>query len=284
LGQFIYGFYPETERWRVDVGFLLMVVTAIPLFVPRFPRKGWIAVFLVLGCPVIAAFLFSGGILGLPQVETRLWGGLTVTLIVGLIGALLSLPIGTLLAMGRLSQMPIIKTSSVAYIEFWRGVPLLGVLFMAALMFPLFLPEGTTVDKLLSVLVGIVLYASAYMAETVRGGLQGIPRQQYEAASALGLGYWKMMGLVILPQALQNVFPAIVNTFIVLFKSSTLVLVVGLFDLLGIVQTAANNPQWLTCTYEGYAFAALFFWIICFSISQYSQWLERRLHRGRKNR
>jgi general L-amino acid transport system permease protein len=282
FGQFLYGFYPEVERWRVNLGYSLIVIAAIPLFIPRFPRKGWISAFLILASPVIAGLLFAGGILGLPLVPTRLWGGLMVTLIVGLIGALLSLPLGTLLAMGRMSEMPIIRASSISFIEFWRGVPLLGVLFMSSLMLPLFLPEGMRIDKLLAALLGVVLYASAYMAETVRGGLQGIPRQQYEAAAALGIGYWKQMGLIILPQALRNVLPGIVNTFISLFKSSTLVLVVGLLDLLGIVQAAANNPEWLTCMYEGYAFAALVFWIICFSISQYSQHLERKLRIGKK--
>jgi len=218
----------------------------------------------------------------LPVVETALWGGLFVTLVIAGVGIVASLPIGIVLALGRRSKMPIMRLFSVIFIEVWRGVPLISVLFMASVMFPLFLPEGTNFDKLLRALCGVALFASAYMAEVVRGGLQAIPKGQYEAAEALGLSYWKMMSLIVLPQALKLVIPGIVNTFIGLFKDTTLVLIIGLFDLLGAVQQAATNPDWLGFAEEGYVFAGFGFWIFCFGMSRYSQFVERKLHTGHK--
>jgi len=284
FSQFIYGFYPEPERWRVNVAFLLLILAAIPLFLPRFPYKRWLVLFLLFLYPVIAWWLFVGGTLGLPLVETRLWGGLMLTLIIAGIGIVASLPLGVVLALGRQSEMPVVRALCVAFIELWRGVPLITVLFMASVMLPLFLPEGVNFNKLLRALIGVTLFQSAYMAEVVRGGLQAIPRGQYEAAAALGLGYWRTMGLVVLPQALKHVIPGIVNTFIALFKDTTLVLIIGLFDLLGIVQAAATDPQWLGYAVEGYLFAALGFWIFCFGMSRYSQYLERRLATDHKRR
>ena len=216
----------------------------------------------------------------IPVVETPLWGGLLVTVIIGVVGIVASLPLGIVLALGRRSDMPTIRAICVAFIELWRGVPLITVLFMASVMLPLFLPEGVTFDKLLRVIIGVALFSAAYMAEVVRAGLQAIPRGQYEAAQALGLSYWKMMGLVVMPQALKMVIPGIVNTFIGLFKDTTLVLIVGLFDLLGMVQLANTNPNWLGFAVEGYVFAAAGFWIFCFSMSRYSQHLERQLETG----
>jgi general L-amino acid transport system permease protein len=178
--------------------------------------------------------------------------------------------------------MPVVKALCIAFIELWRGVPLITVLFMASVMLPLFFPEGVTLDKLLRAMVGIVLFQSAYIAEVVRGGLQAIPRGQYEAAEALGLGYWRTMGLIVLPQALTLVIPGIVNTFIALFKDTTLVLIIGLFDLLGIVQQAFADPNWLGYSVEGYLFAGLVFWAFCFGMSRYSQALERELHTGHR--
>jgi general L-amino acid transport system permease protein len=172
--------------------------------------------------------------------------------------------------------MPVIRAVSSAFIELMRGVPLVTVLFMASVMFPLFLPEGVTFDKLLRALIGTMLFAGGYMAEVIRGGLQAIPRGQYEAAEALGLGYWRMMGLIVLPQALRIVIPGIVNSFIALFKDTTLVLIIGLFDFLGMIQAAATDPNWLGFATEGYVFAAVVYWMFCFSISRYSQTLERR--------
>jgi His/Glu/Gln/Arg/opine family amino acid ABC transporter permease subunit len=216
----------------------------------------------------------------LPWIETPLWGGLFLTLVIAGVGIVASLPIGIVLALGRRSDMPIVRILCIVFIEVWRGVPLISVLFMASVMFPLFLPEGMNFDKLVRVLIGVTLFSSAYMAEVVRGGLQAIPKGQYEAAQALGLTFWKSMSLIILPQALKMVIPGIVNTFIGLFKDTTLVLIVGLFDLLGMVQLAATNPNWLGFSTEGYAFAALGFWIFCFCMSRYSQHIERKLHTG----
>ncbi|MFQ5774400.1 MAG: amino acid ABC transporter permease [Kiloniellaceae bacterium] len=218
----------------------------------------------------------------IPFVETPLWGGLFLTLVIGGVGIVASLPIGVVLALGRRSAMPIVRAICIAFIELWRGVPLITVLFMASVMFPLFLPEGMNFDKLVRALLGVMLFSAAYMAEVVRGGLQALPKGQYEAAQALGLSYWKMMGLVILPQALKMVIPGIVNTFIGLFKDTTLVLIIGLFDFLGMVQLAGTNPDWLGFAIEGYVFAAFGFWIFCFSMSRYSQRLEKKLSTERR--
>ena len=276
LPQFIYGLYPEPERSRVDLAFAILIVAAAPLFVPRVPGKLWIGAFLYLIYPLIAVALFHGGVFGWRIVPTNQWGGLMLTLIVALVGMAGSLPLGILFALGRQSHMPAIRAVSVAFIELMRGVPLVTVLFMASVMFPLFLPEGVNFDKLLRALIGTMLFAAAYMAEVVRGGLQAIPRGQYEAAEALGLSYWRMMGLIVLPQALRTVIPGIVNSFIALFKDTTLVLIIGLFDFLGMIQAAATDPNWLGFAAEGYVFAAAVYWVFCFSISRYSQTLERR--------
>jgi general L-amino acid transport system permease protein len=279
LPQFIYGLYPEAERWRVNLAFAILVVAAAPLFVPRVPTriKLWIAGFLFLVYPIIATVLFLGGVRGLPlaTVPTHYWGGLMLTLVVALVGMAGSLPLGILLALGRRSDMPAIKAICVAFIELMRGVPLITVLFMASVMFPLFLPEGVNFDKLLRALIGIMLFSAAYMAEVIRGGLQAIPRGQYEAAAALGLGYWRTMAFVVLPQALRIVIPGIVNSFIALFKDTTLVLIIGLFDFLGMIQAAATDPAWLGFATEGYVFAAAVYWVFCFSISRYALTLER---------
>ncbi|MGB5736447.1 MAG: amino acid ABC transporter permease [Thiohalocapsa sp.] len=283
LNQFLYGFYPEAEQWRVNLGLGFLLLIMAPLFVARVRRKWPLGLTLVFGYPVLAYVLFYGGWFGLPVVETHQWGGLMLTLVLAVVGMVLSLPLGILLALGRRSRMPVVRAACVTYIELWRGVPLITVLFMASVMLPLFLPEGATLDKLLRAMVGIVLFQAAYMAEVVRGGLQAIPKGQYEAAEALGLGYWQGMGLIILPQALKLVIPGIVNTFIALFKDTTLVLIIGLFDLLGIVQQAFADPKWLGYSVEGYLFAGLIYWAFCFSMSRYSQALERELRRGHEH-
>jgi general L-amino acid transport system permease protein len=280
--QFIYGFYPPVERWRVNLAFLLLVAGAVPVFVERVPGKRWAVLFLLVVYPVVAFVLWVGGVLGLPLVETPLWGGLSLTLVISVIGIVASLPLGILLALGRRSRMPVVRLLCVVFIEAWRGVPLISVLFMASVMLPLFLPEGVNFDKLLRALIGVALFSSAYMAEVVRGGLQAIPRGQYEAAEALGLSYWKTMGLVVLPQALKLVIPGIVNTFIGLLKDTTLVQIIGLFDLLGRVHAATTNAEWLGFATEGYVFAGACFWVLCFSMSRYSVRLERRLHAGQR--
>jgi general L-amino acid transport system permease protein len=278
--QLMYGRYPDAELWRINTAYVILVVAFIPLFVPRFPWKHWVGAFLLVGYPIIAYVLFVGDTMGLEWVETPLWGGLFLTLVIAIVGIVSSLPVGIVLALGRRSDMPIVRAICVAFIELWRGVPLITVLFMASVMFPLFMPEGMVFDKLLRALIGVALFSSAYMAEVVRGGLQAIPRGQYEAAQALGLSFWKMMGLIVLPQALKLVIPGIVNTFIGLFKDTTLVSIIGLFDLLGMVQLAGTNPHWLGFAIEGYVFAGFGFWIFCFGMSRYSQHLEKKLHTG----
>ena len=282
FGQFIYGFYPISERWRVNTAFVLLVVALIPLFLPRVRHKIAIAAALLIAYPVVAYYLFHGGAFGLRVVETSLWGGLFLTLVIAGVGIVASLPLGILFALGRRSEMPIVRAVSNNIIEVMRGVPLITILFMASVMLPLFLPEGVNFDKLLRALVGVALFSAAYMAEVVRGGLQAIPKGQYEAAQALGLSFWKMMGLIILPQALKIVIPGIVNTLIGLFKDTTLVLIIGLFDLLGIVQAALTDASWIGFATEGYVFAAFGFWIFCFGMSRYSIYVERKLHTGHK--
>lgn len=283
LGQFIYGRYPLGERWRVDLAFMLLVGGLVPMAVPRVPAKRWNTAYLLVVFPVAAFVLLRGGVLGLARVETPLWGGLLLTLVVAITGIVASLPLGVILALGRRSTMPVVRWVSIGFIELWRGVPLITVLFMASVLLPLFLPQGVTVDKLLRALVGVALFSAAYMAEVVRGGLQAIPKGQYEGAQALGLKYWPMTRLVVLPQALRLVIPGIVNNFISLFKDTTLVLTIGLFDLLGMVQLSLTDPKWATPTQSatGYLFAATVFWLFCFGMSRYSMFMERRLNTGR---
>jgi general L-amino acid transport system permease protein len=282
--QFMYGFYPEAQRWRVNLAVLLLILGAAPLFIRTVPNsaKVKLGLGLLFVYPVIAFVLFKGGLFGLPDVETSRWGGLLLTLVIAGVGMTAALPLGVLLALGRRSTMPAIQTLCVTFIEFWRGVPLITVLFMSSVMLPLFLPEGMNFDKLLRALIGVTLFQAAYMAEVVRGGLQAIPKGQLEAAAALGLGYWKTMALIVLPQALKLVIPGIVNTFIALFKDTSLVLIIGLFDLMNTVHNATTNPEWLGFSTEGYVFAAAVYWLFCFSMSRYSQNLEKRLHTGHK--
>jgi general L-amino acid transport system permease protein len=409
--QFIYGFYPEQERWRVNLLFILSALLLLPLLIPRLPAKGlnaglffialpivgffllhggglkgfgisWTADFLAgffnsigdagrklagvgeakaavgpllvllgklivflgtalsfviwpltwlrdqiqaAGSPVwadfaataaivsLALFVLNGGIRtgwralivslaifaavgiviaamgldrgGLPVVDTRLWGGLLVTLVVSVTGIVASMPIGIALALGRRSTIPLIRTFSVAFIEFWRGVPLITVLFFATYMLPLFLPAGFTVDGLVRALIGIALFAGAYQAEVIRGGLQAIPRGQAEAASALGLSYWKTTGLIVMPQALRHVIPGLVNSFIALFKDTSLVSIVALFDLLGSLRASFADPNWATPTtlFTGFAFTGLVYFVFCFGMSRYSLFVERRLNAHRRN-
>jgi len=238
---------------------------------------------IILGGIAVILFVISIDF-GLEPVETANWGGLLVTLVVAVTGMVASLPLGVLLALGRRSAMPVVRLASVIFIEVWRGVPLITVLFMASVMLPLFLPDGVTFDKLLRALIGVALFSAAYMAETVRGGLQSIPRGQYEAGMAIGLGYWQRMRLIILPQALRTVIPGIVGSFIALFKDTTLVSIIGLFDFLGQIQASANDAKWASPVtgITGYIFAAMVFWAFCFSMSRYAAFTERRLNRGRR--
>ncbi|MCG8270347.1 amino acid ABC transporter permease [Aquamicrobium sp. NLF2-7] len=285
FGQFMFGRYPMDERWRVILTGIIFVALLAPLLIPRVPYKKLNAILFFGVFPFIAYFLLVGGAFGLRYVETPMWGGLMVTLVISYVGIVVSLPLGIILALGRRSEMPIVKLLSVIFIETVRGVPLVTVLFMASFMLPLFVPPGTSFDKLLRALIGVALFASAYMAEVVRGGLQAIPKGQYEGADSLGLGYWPKMGLIIMPQALTLVIPGIVNTFIGMFKDTTLVLIISMFDLLGVVkQNISGDPTWATpqTAKTGYIFAAAIFWVFCFGMSRYSQYMERRLDTGHK--
>lgn len=410
LPQLIYGFYPEAERWRVNLALILAAALLLPLLIPRLPAKGLNASLFFLAFPVVAFFLLHGGGIsgfgvswaagllelfddsvisagqvllslsktsaiapllwvvghlivlvgtaihwlifpliwlrdqlegtgqslwtdffittvvvsliafvmgggtragwrplaacvatfvaiavviklmgldhgGLPIVQTRLWGGLLVTLVVSVAGIVTSLPIGIALALGRRSTIPLIRIFSIAFIEFWRGVPLITVLFFATYMLPLFLPGNFTVDGLMRALIGIALFTGAYQAENVRGGLAAIPRGQGEAAAALGLSWWKTTSLIVLPQALRHVIPNLVNSFISLFKDTSLVSIVALFDLLGSLRASFADPKWSapTTLFTGFAFAGVIYFLFCFGMSRYSLFVERRLNAHRRN-
>jgi general L-amino acid transport system permease protein len=411
FAQFIYGFYPEPERWRVNLTFLLAALLLLPLLMPRLPAKGLSAGLFFIAFPVVAFFLLHGGGLsgfgvswtadflsgladgigdagrkltslgeatavvglllawlgrlvvllsvavsyliwpltwlrdqiqaagrpvwadfaataaivsillfvlnggirtgwrslivslavfagigvvisamgldhgGLPIVDTRLWGGLLVTLVVSVSGIVTSMPVGIALALGRRSTIPLIRIFSVMFIEFWRGVPLITVLFFATYMLPLFLPAGFTVDGLVRALIGIALFSGAYNAEVIRGGLQAIPRGQGEAASALGLSWWKTTALIVMPQALRYVIPGLVNSFIALFKDTSLVSIVALFDLLGSLRAAFSDPVWATPStlFTGFAFTGMIYFVFCFGMSRYSLFVENRLNAHRRS-
>jgi general L-amino acid transport system permease protein len=411
FSQFMFGFYPEPERWRVNLTFSLAGLLLLPLLIPRLPAKGLNAGLFFFAFPVVAFFLLYGGGLkgfavgwtadllsgfaesiggagrkltevgetkavvgpllvllgkfvallsitlsffiwpltwladqirasirpvwtdfaataaivsialfflnggirtgwralimslaifagigvviaaigldhgGLPVVDTRLWGGLLVTLVVSVTGIVTSMPVGIALALGRRSTVPLIRVFSVIFIEFWRGVPLITVLFFATYMLPLFLPAGFSVDGLVRALIGIALFAGAYMAEVIRGGLQAIPRGQSEAASALGLSWWKTTALIVMPQALRHVIPGLVNSFIALFKDTSLVSIVALFDLLGSLRASFSDPNWATPTtlFTGFAFSGMIYFVFCFGMSRYSLFVEHRLNPQRRN-
>lgn len=282
---FIYGFYDIPEQWRPNIVFALGALLLAPLLVPKVPFKRVNAVLFLVVFPIVSYFLLRGGVFGLRIVPTEKWGGLLITLVISVVGITLSFPLGIVLALGRQSKMPVIKMLCVGFIELIRAVPLITILFMASIMLPLFMPQGSTVDKLLRALVGVTLFTSAYMAEVVRGGLQAIPRGQYEAAAALGLGYWRRMYFIILPQALKHVIPGIVNSFISLFKDTSLVYIVGMKDLLEAVKTKNDSAiEWQAANTAttGYLFAAMVFWVFCFGMSRYSIYMERRFNTGHK--
>ncbi len=407
FSQFIYGFYPEPERWRVNLTFILAAILLVPLLIPRLPGKGPNAILFFVAFPVVAFFLLRGGGLGgfgvswtagllsgfvdsvviggnkliassesmavmgpllwlfgkliallgmgagwillpltslseaiqfsgqpvwadvaatavivsllvlwltrashavavslaifagiaaviaimgldrggLPVVDTRLWGGLLVTLVVSVVGIVASMPVGIALALGRRSTIPLIRIFSIAFIEFWRGVPLITVLFFATYMLPLFVPTGFTIDGLMRALIGIALFAGAYQAEVIRGGLAAIPRGQSEAANALGLSWTKTTALIVMPQALRHVIPGLVNSFIALFKDTSLVSIVALFDLLGQLRASFSDPAWATPTtlFTGFAFTGIIYFVFCFGMSRYSLFVENRLNAHRRN-
>ncbi|PHR73320.1 MAG: amino acid ABC transporter permease [Arcobacter sp.] len=276
---FIYGFYPESEIYRINLMFALAIVF-IALF--KYTGKDYktkIAVFSLF--PIISYFLLTGGSFGLVEVPTDKWGGLMLTLVISSIGIVFSMPIGVLLALGRQSNLPIIRSLSIVYIEFIRGVPLITILFMGSVLLPMFFPEGMTFDKLLRVLIVITLFQSAYIAEVIRGGLQAIPHGQYEAADSEGLGYWQKTLVIILPQAIKVSIPNLVGNAISVFKDTTLVLIIGLFDLLTMVGLTSADSHWTGFVTEGYVFVTLIFLIFCSGLSKYSKVLENRLNTGR---
>jgi len=277
LKRFTYGMYPNDQIWRIDLAFIIFFFVIGAYFFVNTKIKKILFIFLTIIFPFLAIFLFHGGLFGLEEVETRVWGGLFLTLFISVFSIIFCFPIGVLLAMGRRSKLPVIRYFSIGFIELWRGVPLITVLFMAAVMFPVFLPSGTNLDKLVRVIIAITLFESAYIAEVIRGGLQAIPKGQYDAANSLGMGYWKSHILIILPQALKIVIPGVANTFIALFKDTPLILVVGLMELLGMVNMAKTNPAWLGFATEGYVFAAIVYFIFCFAMSRYSLRLEKQL-------
>ncbi|CUH82661.1 amino acid ABC transporter permease [Tropicibacter naphthalenivorans] len=351
--QFMFGFYPPEEVWRVKVAMAILGVGIAWLVFPL-PHRGKVAAFMLIGFPILSYVLLNGmpveddgdlghifagawfplvlaaaafaawfiankgqfgdvgqafapallmaavvlgawGMLplvtmvidlalGTEVVETNKWGGLTITLVVAIFGIVISLPVGMVLALGRRSNAPIIRYSSVIFIEVVRGIPLISVLFFASAMLPYFLEPGVDFNKLLRAMIGVVLFASAYMAEVIRGGLQAIPKGQYEGGMSLGLSYWQQMRLIIMPQALTTVIPGIVNTFIGLFKDTTLVLIISIFDLLGILSATLKDPEWSTPTtaYTGYLVIAMIYWVFCFGMSRYSVYMERKLDRGHR--
>lgn len=285
LPYFIYGSYPIPERWRVDVFFVILAVAIVWLLWLNAPRRDLGLAYAFIVTPLCSYILLSGWpLIGLPKVDTVLWGGVLVTIVVSAVGIVFSLPIGILLALGRQSKMPAVKLFSVMFIEFVRGVPLVTVLFMASVMLPLFVPENISPDKLLRALIGIAMFASAYMAEVVRAGLAAIPKGQYEGAQAVGLGYWQMMRLIILPQALKITIPNIVNTYIGLFKDTTLVFIVGIFDLLRTIEVSRIDPKWAapSTSPTGYVVAAIFYLICCYGMSRYAQATEKRLAKAER--
>jgi general L-amino acid transport system permease protein len=280
---FVYGSYPIPERWRVDVFFAMLALGVGWMLWLEAPRRDLGSVYFFLVLPISSFILLTGWrAIGLAPVDTTLWGGMLVTIVVASVGIVVSLPLGILLALGRRSHMPAVRLFSVIFIEFVRGVPLVTVLFMASVMLPLFVPEEFSPDKLVRALVGIALFASAYMAEVVRAGLQAIPKGQFEGAMAVGLGYWQTMGLIVLPQALKVTVPNIVNTYIGLFKDTTLVFIVGIFDFLRTVEVARIDPKWATpvTSTTGYAVAAMFYLIFCYGMSRYARAMEARLAKG----
>ena len=326
---FVYGFFPEAQRWRVNLAFLLLIFAVIPVLFDKTPGRKY-GLYYAAAFPFIAAWLLTGdsrilsffvllilfvfpsvaGMLGkkyrwwwyvlyygifwllidavffllsdvkLEMVESDQFGGVLLTLIIGITGISFSLPIGILLALGRTSSLPALRMICVVFIEFIRGVPLIALLFIASTMLNYFLPPGTRFDLLMRVLIMVTLFASAYIAEVIRGALQGIPKGQFEAADSLGLKYWQSMRMIILPQAFKISIPGIVNTFIGLFKDTTLVLIIGMLDILGLGRSSLSDAEWAGLANEVYLFVAFFFWICCFSMSRYSLYLEKKLNTG----
>jgi general L-amino acid transport system permease protein len=277
----LFGRYPFEEQWRPLVATFLM----LGLLAASCTRAFWHSWLALVWAAVLSLFfmLMYGNVLGLSKVETDRWGGLPLTILLASLSMVMAFPIALVVALGRRSKLPAIRTFCTIYVELIRGVPLISVLFMASFMFPLFMPEGFTIDVLIRVLVGITLFAAAYMAEVIRGGLQAIPKGQIEAAATLGLSYWQTQGKVVLPQALAMVVPSIMNNFISTFKDTSLVTIVSLYELTGALSLALNSDSdWRPFKIEGYLFIALIYFIFCFSMSRYSIWVEKQVNRGKQ--
>jgi general L-amino acid transport system permease protein len=281
LHTFFWGHYPDGELWRLVLAAGLLIAFAAPVMRDRIRHRGIYVLLLLTLFPLLAGILLVGGVAGLPFVDTSLWGGLMLDVIISFVTVAGALPLGILLALGRRSQLPVMRYFSIGFIELWRGVPLLTVLFMSAVMVPLFLPYGVSIDRLIRAMVAFTLFNAAYMAETVRGGLQGVPIEQEEAAYSVGLKWWQVQVFVTLPQALRIVVPGIVNNIVDLFKDTSLVTIIGLVDLLGAVNQSLKDPAWLGLAKEGYVFTAFVFFVCCFGMSSYSRRFERRLNRHR---
>jgi general L-amino acid transport system permease protein len=268
----LFGTYPFDQQWRPA----LATLTFIALFFVSSRRSFWRKELVLVWAAalVVIGLLMWGGVPGLPFVSQDRWGGLPVTLILATFGLAFGFPLGIVVALGRRSRLPAIRSLCVLYVELIRGVPLISLLFMASVMFPLFLPDGVNIDKLLRAQIAFVLFAGAYLAEVIRGGLQAVPRGQHDAADALGLSYWKKNGLIILPQAIRHVIPPLVNTFIAFFKDTSLVLIIGIFDLLTTAKTSIIDPAWQPFSVEVYLFVALIYFVFCFAMSRYSRHLE----------
>jgi general L-amino acid transport system permease protein len=275
----LFGTFPFDQQWRPAAAILVF----IGLFVLSTRRSLWRRelIYLWVAALVAIGVLMWGGVLGMPFVPQERWGGLPVTLILATFGLALGFPLGILVALGRRSKLPAIRSLSVLYVELIRGVPLVSLLFMASVMFPLFMPEGFNIDKLLRAQIAIILFAGAYLAEVVRGGLQAVPKGQEEAADALGLSYWRKNRLIILPQAIRHVIPPLVNTFIAFFKDTSLVLIIGIFDLLTTAKTAIIDPAWQQFSVEVYVFVAVIYFAFCFAMSRYSRGLETTTGQGK---
>ena len=283
--RFIYGMYPTSEIWRINISFILIIAFGLFGLFSNEKIKRYLLLYYAVVYPILAFiiiyFLVSGGVFNLEWVQTNAWGGLSLTFIVAFFALIFCFPIGLFLALGRRSNLIAVRYISIGFIEFWRGVPLITVLFMSAVIFPLFLPSGVYIDTLVRAIFAIALFEAAYIAEVIRGGLQALPKGQYEAARSLGMGYWKSNYLIILPQALKIVIPGIANTFLALVKDTPLIFVVGLLEIVGMTNLAKTNPKWLGLAMEGYIFAGLIFFLICYVMSKYSQSLEKKLSTGR---
>lgn len=280
LSMFLYGFYPHDEIYRVNIAYALIFVF---IFIFKyFGKSTTLKGLIFLAYPIIAFLLIHGGYFGLEAIETDKWGGLMLTLIVASTGIIISLPLGIVIAFGRRSPLPIINKLSVLYVEFIRGVPLITLLFMGSVILPMFFTEGINFDKLLRALIVITLFQAAYVAEVIRGGLQAIPKGQYEAADSLGLTYWQKMLMVILPQALKVSIPNLVGASIALFKDTSLLMIIGLFDLLAMVHLTTDDSNWLGFDVEGYVFITFIYWVFCFAMSKYSKTLEKRFNTENK--